>query len=121
MQTPIFDKNDGIDEEMCLGIYDNSYDFYVSVLKAFYKETLVSLESMKTALEKCDFENYRILVHGLKGSGGAIGDNKLLELATKANEYLKAGDIQKGTSYHDEITEELLRVQELIRNKVLTD
>lgn len=119
MNIPIFDSNDGLDEEKCLMIYDNSYDFYVSVLKAFYKETLVTVTKMEETLRAGAYEDYRILVHGLKGSGGAVGDDKLFDMAMRSNELLKSGDIEGGISYHDEIIGELKRVQKLIEEKVL--
>lgn len=119
MKTPIFDNSSGISEEECLAIYDNSYDFYVSVLKAFYKESLETAEKMKRALEAGEYEEYRIMVHGLKGSSGAIGAHKLLELATVANEKLKAKDIEGGTAYNEEILDEIKRIRGLISDNVL--
>lgn len=120
MDTPIFDENDGLKEQECLSIYDNSYDFYVSVLKAFYNESLKTVCKMEKALSEKEYEEYRILVHGLKGSGGAIGDDKLYELANESNALLKAGNTKDGISYHEKIISELKRVQRLIEEKVLS-
>lgn len=120
MNTPIFDANDGLNEEFCLSIYDNSYDFYVSVLKAFYKESLETVPKMEKALSDKEYEEYRILVHGLKGSGGAIGDDKLLDMATESNALIKAGNIEEGIAFHDRIISELKRIQDLIERKVLS-
>ena len=119
MDKTIFDKNDGIDEELCLSIYDNSYDFYISVLKAFYKESKTTVIRMEETLERKEYEDYRILVHGLKGSGGAVGDNKLVDIATRSNALLKAGDFEGGISFHNDIINELKRLQSLIEEKVL--
>lgn len=119
MKTPIFDEKDGIKEQECLLMYDNSYDFYVAVLKAFYKESLETIEKMKETLSEKQYEDYRILVHGLKGLGGAIGDDKLLDLATSSNALLKSGNITEGISYHEALIDELKRIQELIKERVL--
>lgn len=119
MKTPIFDDKDGIKEQECLLMYDNSYEFYADVLKAFYKESLGTVVKMQQTLSEKKYDDYRILVHGLKGLGGAIGDDKLLQLATSSNALLKSGNITEGISYHDELINELKRMQELIKDRVL--
>ena len=110
----LFGKEDGIDEESCLLIYDNSYDFYITVLKTFEKEIEKTVISMRTSFDAHEVEEYRILVHGLKGSGGSAGATHLVELATRSNALIKEGKWDEATQYHEPIIKELERLIELI-------
>ena len=114
----MFKEDDGIDEASCLPIYDDSYDFYKLVLQTFSKEIVKTTEGMKETFASEDVENYRILVHGLKGSGGSAGATYLVELATKSNALIKEGNWEAAKEYHEPLIKELTRLTELIPKRL---
>ena len=114
----LFKEDDGIDEASCLPIYDNSYDFYKLVLQTFSGEIAKTTEGMKETYASGDIDNYRILVHGLKGSGGSAGATYLVELATKSNALIKEGNWEAAKEYHEPLLKELTRLMELIPKRL---
>lgn len=118
MRNPIFDENDGIDEQECLTIYDNSYDFYAAVLKAFVKEGKKIIDGMEQSYRQNSPEDYRILVHGLKSSAASVGCRKLSKLASESNELCKAGDWEGAKKMHEQVSEGLRNLTELIENRL---
>ncbi len=114
----LFEENDGMDEEGCLPVYDNSYDFYIMVLQTFAKEITKTAEGLEETFAAGDTENYRILVHGLKGSGGSAGAIHLVEMATESNALIKDGNWDEAKAYHEDIINELKRLIELIPQRI---
>ena len=114
----LFKENDLIDEEGCLQIYDNSYDFYKTVLRTFTKEITETARRMEETFAEGDIENYRILVHGLKGSGGSAGAKHLVEMATESNALIREGKWDEAKAYHEDIINELKRLIELIPERI---
>ena len=110
--------SDGIDEETCLEMYDNNYDFYKLVLDTFCKEIVKTRDGMKETFDANDIENYRILVHGLKGSGGSAGATRLVELATKSNALIKEGNWENAKELHEPIISELTRLIGLVPARI---
>ena len=118
MANRLFEDGDGIDEDACLAIYDNDHEFYKLVLDTFYKEIIKVSVGMKETFAAKDTENYRILVHGLKGAGGSAGAKHLVELATESNALIKAGDWEGSVKYHEPLLEELDRLMKLIPERI---
>jgi len=118
MENRLFDVDDGMDEDTCLAMYDNSYDFYRLVLETFCKEITRTRESLKVMFGDDTTEDYRVLVHGLKGSGGSVGAVRLVELATKSNALIKEGKWEEAKELHEPIIDELTRLIELIPDKI---
>ena len=118
MGNGLFREDDGIDEETCLSMYDNSYDFYKLVLDTFCKEIGKTYANMKETFASNDVEGYRISVHGLKGSGGSCGARELVRLATESNALIKEGKWDEAVKYHQPILEELERLMSLIPQRL---
>lgn len=114
MNDRLFKDNDGINEDVCLKMYDGSYDFYRIVLETFCKEIGNTLVKMQETFDAKDVENYRISVHGLKGSGASCGAGHLVELATESNALIKEGKWDEAQKFHQPILEELERLMALI-------
>ena len=114
----LFQDGDGIDEDGCLVIYGNDYDFYKLVLDTFQKEIVKTKDGMRDTFAAKDAENYRILVHGLKGSGGSAGATHLVDLATKSNALLKEGKWDEAAPLHEPIISELERLITLIPERI---
>lgn len=118
MDKRIFGAEDGIDEEGCLLIYDNDQNFYRLVLDTFQKEITKTVKDMAAAFSAGDIEGYRILVHGLKGSGGSVGAKALVEMATISNELIKEGKWDEAAVYHEPILNELERLIRMIPERL---
>ena len=114
MSDRLFNETDGIDESVCMDIYDNDQDFYKMILDTFCKEIVKTRKSMAETFAAKDEENYRILVHGLKGSGGSVGAKHLVEMATESNALIKEGKWDKAEELHEPIMKELERLISLI-------
>ena len=114
----MFYENDGMDEDSCLRLYDNSYEFYKLVLETFVGDIKKTLDGMRENLAAGDSENYRIFVHGLKGAGGSAGAKDLVELATKSNALIKEGKWDEAKQLHEPIIAELERLQKIIPERI---
>ena len=114
----LFREEDGIDEDGTLPMYDNSYDFYKIVLDTFGREICGTVTGMKDAFAARDEEGYRVLVHGLKGSGASVGAGRLVRLATESNALIKEGRWDEAVKYHRPIIEELERLIKLIPERL---
>lgn len=118
MGNRLFKDNDGIDEDACLKMYDGSYDFYRTVLEALCKEIGQTFVKMQETFDAKDTENYRISVHGLKGSGASCGAGYLVSLATESNALLKEGKWEEAQKFHKPILDELQRLMTLIPERL---
>ena len=118
MSDRLFNETDGMDEDSCLGMYDNDYDFYKLVLDTFHQDIVRTLNGMKDTYAAGDVENYRILVHGLKGAGGSAGAKRLVELATVSNDLIKAGKLDDAYKLHEPIIDELERLITIIPERI---
>jgi len=118
MGNRLFKDNDGIDEDVCLKMYDGSYDFYRTVLEALCKEIGQTFVKMQEYFDAKDTENYRISVHGLKGSGASCGAGYLVSLATESNALLKEGKWEEAQKFHQPILDELQRLMTLIPERL---
>lgn len=110
----IFEEEDGINEEYCVSIYDNSYDFYMLVLKTFLDESNRNLNDLREKFEADDAEGYRIVVHSLKSSAGSVGANDYAELASRSNEMIKDGNWEAAKEINHEVIDELVALRTLI-------
>ena len=91
----------GLDVETGLGFCLNKPDFYLNVLREYLKgEKSVVLNQ---ALEKEDFEEYRIHVHALKSTSMNIGAKEFSEEARISEEACKEGDFEKVRERHEKL------------------
>ena len=118
MSDRLFRESDGIDEDTCLSMYDNSYDFYKLVLESFMNDMEKAVNGMKEHFAAEDAENYRIFVHGLKGVGGSAGATHLVEMATQSNALIKEGKWEEAAKFHEPIINELERLREIIPERI---
>lgn len=118
MGRGLFEEKDGIDEEACLKMYDNNYDFYRIVLETFCKEIGNTYVNMKEKFATRDIESYRISVHSLKGSGASCGAVCLVRLATESNALIKEGKWEEAEKFHQPILDELERLMTLIPQRL---
>lgn len=115
----LFDPSDGFDEDACLSMYDSSYDFYKLVLNTFLDDARRAKEGMEDTYSAGDIENYRIIVHGLKGAGGSVGAKQLVDLATRSNALIKDGEWDSAVKLHKPLIDELERLIKVIPERIL--
>ena len=114
----LFEEADGFDEDACLSMYDSSYEFYKLVLNTFLDDAQRALKGMKETYDAGDIENYRILVHGLKGAGGSAGAKHLVDLATRSNALIKEGEWDSASKLHEPLIKELERILALVPQRI---
>ena len=119
MGKPIFEEKDNIAELECLKIYDDSYDFYESVLLSFVREGGNDRDALIRFKSDASREEYRTVVHGLKSSAGSIGAKDLQKLASDIDGYCKAGDWEKVSDKHEELIGLLSEKIELVKRRML--
>lgn len=118
METPIFYEEDNIDEEACLKIYDNSYDFYIAVLNTFVRGSRKDLKDLERYMMTCDKESYRVVVHGLKSSAASVGAKQLEETAVYSDQLCKRGNWNDVADIHEELVAQLIDTIELIEKRL---
>ncbi|MCR5591256.1 MAG: Hpt domain-containing protein [Lachnospiraceae bacterium] len=118
MDKRLFEDGDRIDEDSCISIYDGSYDFYRAVLETFAREITKDIDEISRSFEAEDRDAYRILVHGLKGSGASVGATDIVKLATESDELLKKEKWEDAKVYHAPIMKELERLSKLISERL---
>lgn len=118
MRIPIFDVDDNIDEKTCLGLYDNSYDFYGAVLKSFTTQGRKELKELREFMRTGDKENYRILVHGLKSAAGSVGALNLQNLASMMDKAYKRGEWDIVEANHLKLLDDYEKLIALIDNRL---
>ncbi len=111
----IFQPNDGIDEINAIQMCDNDPAFYLKVLDTFQRELAKISEQLESAISGQNADEYRILVHGIKGAADNVGFRKLHEFA-KASEFLIKydNDFDGALHRHDELKTLINASRELI-------
>jgi len=83
----------GLNIEKGLKRFNGDKEIYLSVLRSFAKNSVPLLEKMKTIYSDIDAAaEYETIVHGIKGSGGAICAEKVSEFASRLEDAAKSGD-----------------------------
>ena len=118
MSEKLFNENDGMDEDICLMMYDNNYELYKLVLDSFLKDVEKTITGMKETYAEKDEKNYRVFVHGLKGAGGSAGAKHLVDMATRSNDLIKEGKWEEACTLHEPILEELERLRVMIPERI---
>ncbi|MCR5674044.1 MAG: Hpt domain-containing protein [Lachnospiraceae bacterium] len=118
MEKNIFKENDGIDEHLCLLMYNEDRDFYVMVLETFVNDLIQTSNRIRETFESNEKEQYKILVHGLKGAGGSAGAGHLVDLVTRSNDLMKEGRFDLAYEMHEEILAEMERLIKVIPERL---
>lgn len=103
MKNRIFLETDNIDELGCLGIYDNSYEFYIEVLKTFIKGSKKDMEDLAKYIKEDARDNYRTVVHGIKSSAASVGAVILADMAERIDTEYKKGNWNFVEENHDKL------------------
>ncbi len=125
--TEIESKDDVSQEKLVIGdidvekgiAYCGGFEGYKIILDATVDSMIQNETKLEELFDSEDWNNYTIMVHGIKSSLLAIGATKLSEIA-KSLEYAgKSEDIQFIRENHKVLMQEFRRVLELIRNHPL--
>ncbi|SHK85988.1 response regulator [Fibrobacter sp. UWEL] len=87
-----------------LGYCMNDEDFYEEMLQEFCND--VKIDPLNDAMEKGDFENYRVMVHALKSTSLTIGAVDLSSLAKSMEFACKEGRYEFVTKNHNELIQQ---------------
>ena len=99
--SPVSDSNlkllnngiPGVNTELGLKRFAGDADAYVHVLRSFIKNTPPLLDAIQIKSQDKDFlTEYETIVHGIKGSSGAIAAEKTAELAGALEDAAKSDD-----------------------------
>ena len=104
----------GIDVERGLLYSGENEEDYLDILRIYYASGLKKKEEIQETFEKKDWDNYTILVHGLKSLSMSIGAVTLSEMARKLEE---AGN-DKNETYIRAHTEETLTAYEQVLSAI---
>ncbi|MDD5793235.1 MAG: ATP-binding protein [Clostridiales bacterium] len=109
-------KNESIDIKEALSYLNNDYNFYISIVKQYIKESNKYLSEIEEFYEQNDLENYSILVHGIKANLKNIGAIKLSELAYELEKYSKDKNKEFVIEHNDEFINNLFKLNEELNN-----
>jgi len=107
-------KNNGVDLDSSIKLL-GSLDFYDETINEFLKEINSTLIKIKYCKEQNDWENYSILVHGLKSDSKYLGFSKLAKLASEHESASKNKNIQYIYEHYNELMMEIGRLFNLIK------
>jgi chemotaxis protein histidine kinase CheA len=83
----------GIDVDKGLARFGNDMESYLTVLNSYVKNTPALLDAaVEAGKDKTRLTEYETIVHGVKGSSGAIFANEITEMAVALESAAKSGD-----------------------------
>ena len=91
---------EGLDYDKGLEICTGDASLYLEVIREYCKN--VVSERLNKAFEEEDWENYKIMIHGLKSSSMSVGLTLLAEQAMELEAAAKEGDINFIRTFHEE-------------------
>ena len=92
----------------------NDVEFYQALLDTYITED--KRERMTSTYDKQDWENYRIVVHSLKGTSKTIGANELSEHAKSLEFAARDNDLEYIHAHHQEVLTEYTNLLENLKN-----
>ena len=108
----------GVDIVKGLSNCANDKEFYSSVLIEYLNSSFEKRKEMEDYLEKNDYENYGIGIHGLKSASATIGALNLSAHAAALERAAKSGDYEFVKNKHDEAMVEYDRILKKIQQTV---
>jgi len=83
----------GIDEGVFNDLLDGDEELFITVLSTFVEKTPISLAKLANPTKET-LDDYRILVHGVKGACANICAEDLRKKALNLEQLAKAGDLE---------------------------
>ncbi|MCE5284494.1 MAG: transporter substrate-binding domain-containing protein [Pelosinus sp.] len=91
---------------------------YIRVLREYYNENRETALSLKTAIEKENYEEAAQIVHKIKSSSGSIGAKGLHEAASNLQKSLAKGGVENISKLYQEFDEILKQVFSAIEHRI---
>ena len=105
----------GVDTERGLSYWGDDMPLYLSILRSFVDNTPETLEKLRNVSEKKLLE-YRVSVHGLKGTSASIGADNISKIAEHMEAMAKAGNLLR----IQEVNEDFIRDTEEVLHSIKT-
>ena len=109
----LLEKLEGFDVQLGLSYCMNEKDFYTEMLKEYRKADKVS--KLKQFFAEEDWNNYGVIVHGLKSTSLTIGAVHLSEEAKALEMAAKEGDTDYIRSHHKDVLEGYIGLTDRLR------
>jgi len=106
---------EGIDEGIFNDLLDGDEDLFTTVLSTFIEKTPGSLAKLANPTEE-KLDDYRIMVHGLKGACATICAEELRQKAYKLEQCAKAGDYSGVIAENAQFIDEMNSMVERAKN-----
>ena len=110
----------GFDVESGLKYTMGDMDFYIEMLQEFASEHEMNSQKIASLFSEKEWNEYRIMVHALKGTSKMIGLNELSEAAKALEFAARDQDIDYIENNHAQLLEEYEKIVESL-NKCLAD
>lgn len=108
----------GLNVKMALEQHTGTMNEYLDILNLYYLDGSKKINYLRQLIEKEDFNNYRIEVHGLKGASANIGAINLSNEAKALEDAANAGDIpfilENNEPFIENLQELLNAIQEVL-------
>lgn len=110
----IAERLDGIDAYVGIKNCAGSIDVYFDLLQTYATSTMASV--LNDLFEKEDLENYKVIVHSIKGASKNIGAHGVADKAYALERAAERGDINYIWDNHEELIEEYTAILKLLKN-----
>lgn len=110
-KTPV-ERLSFLDTKSGIAYCCDNEEFYLEIVNTYIKSD--KTEAIRGYLSEKDWENYRIVVHALKGTSRTIGAEEMSKEAEKLEAAVKKGD----TAFAEENTEAVLEHYRLLMKKI---
>ncbi len=97
----MLERFDFLDVESALPYVGGDEDIFEEVVATYVDENKAAL--VQKAFDELDWDNYRILVHGIKSTSYTIGANALGDEAKESEMCVKTGDFEGAKAKHDKL------------------
>jgi HPt (histidine-containing phosphotransfer) domain-containing protein len=113
VEDPLF-RIDGIDAAQGLSRAGGKREAYARTLEFFRKDAQNSLESVRSLLNRGDYQNFTIQIHALKSASGSVGALGLAEQAAELESSARNGDFDFIRTHMENFEHGLTRTLESI-------
>lgn len=97
----MLEKFDFLDVESALPYVGGDEDIFEEVVATYVEEN--KSDKVQKAFDELDWDNYRILVHGIKSTSYTIGANALGDEAKESEMCVKTGDFEGAKARHAQL------------------
>jgi HPt (histidine-containing phosphotransfer) domain-containing protein len=107
----------GLDVQKGLDLYDDDEDIYFIVLRSWADNAPTSISKLRNiSSDESSIKDYRIAIHGIKGTSASIGAEEVRLAATHLETLAKADDIEGVKANNEAFLEMVSTLVDNIKN-----